>query len=64
VVISATLGSNPPRPIPIDIPPPIAANAIPSLGLAGGTDLGVLSLLAAMVLAEPPPLPFALLEPL
>jgi hypothetical protein len=39
------------------MPPPIAANANPSLGLVGGTDRGVLSLLAAIVLDEPPPLP-------
>jgi hypothetical protein len=51
VVISATLGSIcPALPIPIGIPPPIAAKANPSLGLAVGTDLGVLSLLAAIVL--------------
>lgn len=62
VVISATLGSIcPPRPIPIAMPPPpIAANARPSLGLAGGTDLGVLSLLAAIVRADPPPGAFEL----
>jgi hypothetical protein len=42
----------------------MAANAMPSLGLAGGTDLGVLSRLAAIVLAEPPPLPFAVVEAL
>ncbi len=56
VVISATLGNIwPPLPIPIP-PPPIAANANPSLGLVGGTDRGVLSLLAAIVRVEPPPL--------
>ena len=53
VVISATLGKKcPPLPIGIGICiplPPIPANARPSLGLAGGTDLGVLSLLAAIV---------------
>lgn len=60
MVISATLGNiwvPRPIPIPIAIPPPIAANARPSLGLVGGTDLGVLSLLAAIVLLEPPLLP-------
>lgn len=61
VVISATLG-NICIPLPIcciPIPPPIAARAIPSLGLVGGTDLGVLSLRAAIALADPPlfPLP-------
>ena len=48
----------------IGMPPPIAAKAIPSLGLAGGTDLGVLSLRAASVLAELPPLAFTPLETL
>jgi hypothetical protein len=65
VVISATLGSIcppcPPLPIPIAVPPPIAANANPSLGLGGGTDLGVLSLLAAIVLPALIPLPLELL---
>jgi hypothetical protein len=58
VVISATLGSIcPPLPIPAAIPPRIAASAKPSLRLAGGTDRGVLSLLAAIVRAEPLPVP-------
>lgn len=62
VVISATLGNIwPPRPIPIPMPPPpIAANARPSLGLAGGTDRGVLSLRAAIVRAGAPPTVFEL----
>lgn len=56
VVISATPGSIWPPPLPIAIPPPIAASASPSPGLGGGTDLGVLSLRAAIVLDELLPL--------
>jgi hypothetical protein len=61
VVISVRLGRNcpplpPPIPIPIPMPTPlpIAARARPSEGLVGGTDLGVLSLRAAIVRVLPP----------
>lgn len=40
------------------LPPPMAAKARPSVGLVGGTDLGVLSLLAAIVRVAPTPLGF------
>lgn len=55
VVISATLGRSGPPPLPIPItmpPPPSAAKAIPSPGLGGGTDLGVVSLPTEIVLDE------------
>jgi len=42
------------------MPPPMAAKARPSVGLVGGTDLGVLSLRAAIVRVPAPPLEFGL----
>lgn len=59
VVISATLGSIC-VPLAASIPPPIAAKARPSLGLGGGTDLGVLSLLAMVDRVWITPLPWML----